>query len=234
MDPEVIFILLLILFSMVEGALRKKKGGKNQLPRGAPPSEGWPAPGELPGRRGPTETKAERAEETSEGMVPADVWKEIEALARGDVEETLQRRRQRGRTKTPRPPAPDKSTVEPPPVPPREVSAWRMPTPPTSAPEKQPQPGRSREPRPREFSRETAGASAIAAAESRSAAGEPRERLALRHRTQKKAPPVPLTEAQQHHGFRGPHALRLAFVAREVLGRPLALREFGEEEFWSS
>ncbi|NNF25802.1 MAG: hypothetical protein HKN73_01080, partial [Gemmatimonadetes bacterium] len=33
--------------------------------------------------------------------------------------------------------------------------------------------------------------------------------------------------------FSGGEALRAAVVAREVLGRPLALREYGDEEMWS-
>ena len=44
MDPELIFILVLIVFSMLEGMIRKARG---QRPGGAEPNlpPGWPTPG---------------------------------------------------------------------------------------------------------------------------------------------------------------------------------------------
>lgn len=263
MPPEVIFILILIVFSILEGALRGKKGsGTGGLP-GPGRTPDWP---EGPDDRAqPTERdrivraeQPERPRETADQMVPDDIWEEIAALARGDVEETLRRRRERGRgeaapdsgRRTPlptprpvgkRPPSPvdgyGRRSAQPPP--PRVPSPPVPMTPPGKAElaveevepgaraERvpwQPRPTRIVSPAWARSGEEPASPTADGLAGSPIKEGEISGSLGE-------------TEAQRqerlHHTFRGAHALRHAVIAREVLGRPLALRDYQDDELWS-
>lgn len=250
MNPEVIFILVIILFSMLEGMVRKKKRGGQQLPNeGTGPQEGWPTPGQFPTDEGARGQSSEGTSavggprspsQTAEDLVPEDLWEEIAALARGDVEETLKKRRSRP-APTPRPqrpqpsespptPLPTYETYDPPPPPqvPTPLAERGGPdwshTPETHRPTAPP-------PVPVEVAATPSAAEAVRGPSVLHPKGE--VKVALRHRVQKRAPRVPLTEAQMHHAFRGRHALRHAIVAREVLGRPMALREQGDADLWS-
>jgi hypothetical protein len=89
---EVIFVLIFIAFSILEGVGRKRKTQQKGAP-GKAPSPG-PRPAPRPSRE-PAETGApvpdrgsvSRAEGagqgSSEGLIPKDVWEEILGLARG-------------------------------------------------------------------------------------------------------------------------------------------------------
>lgn len=281
MPPELIFILVLIVFSILENALkRKKKGGPLEKPPEPRIPPGWPPPDNTRvERRGPTreqETKPIPAKrERAAEMVPEEIWEEIAALARGDVEETLERRRARARAEAER--ARRKGT-------PGTRTATTRPLPPTSVPREEPtdpdgvdgweeadeasarggtgdlrgaerageadrsrsRTPRSREPRSREGHHETRLRETRRPSRKRSDAGEARpdrkagDRRALTAFQDRK----PLRGGEQPSGdparrrappaFRGAGALRRAIIAREVLGRPLALREYGDEEMWSN
>ncbi|MGW8268648.1 MAG: hypothetical protein ACWGSQ_19945, partial [Longimicrobiales bacterium] len=88
---EVIFVLVFVAFSILEGVGRRRKTqqrgapGKPPVPRPGPRPQREPA--EAAGARGPDRTppvKADRAgQEDSEGLIPKDVWEEILGLARG-------------------------------------------------------------------------------------------------------------------------------------------------------
>ena len=281
MPPELIFILVLIVFSILENALKgkKKKGGPLERPPGTQLPPGWPPPreerpagrgqaGTGQGEGGASKTIPAKGERASE-MVPEELWEEIAALARGDVDETLRRRRARARAeaeKARRQGAARSRTATTAPAPPAPVA---KPAPPSVEEEAEevsvggggtvfpgaeipdaPAATRSRAPRSREpRSREGYHAQRLAKAEKPAKAGKGRTkgRAQPRPPSQPAAGAVsrrtPLRDSQQraatvagHHprpGFAGPRALRQAIIAREVLGRPLALREYGEEEMWS-
>lgn len=87
---ELIFVLIFIVFSVLEAVGRKKgarrKGGPGQSPD--------PGTGERPGRGEPSRSgrpssfsrppeREEAGSRSSEGLVPEDVWEEILGLARG-------------------------------------------------------------------------------------------------------------------------------------------------------
>ena len=294
MPPELIFILVLIVFSVLENALKgkKKKGGPIEGPprTGLPP--GWPPPGaDRPEGRGQREGEPRTSGESrtipaqrdrASDMVPEELWEEIAALARGDVDETLRRRRARARAEAERArrqgtaPGPHRQSA--PPGQPRPGATAGPPVPSRSAPgpsgDARPSPGdeapavltpagrtrtpRSREPRSREGYHterlkearqasggedEQTGLAAIAAGPPAPATGPSTRESFTQGRTAAGRRTVPLREAARARSkpsspkvrgrFRGPGALRNAIIAREVLGRPLALREYGEEEMWS-
>ncbi|RMH21211.1 MAG: hypothetical protein D6701_02765 [Gemmatimonadetes bacterium] len=77
---QLIAVAMFVIFAILENQQRRKGGGR----RGRPPGGG--GPDTTPGRArlpGPQEDEAADDLLTSEGMIPADVWDEIEALARG-------------------------------------------------------------------------------------------------------------------------------------------------------
>lgn len=139
---QLIFVAIILFFSILEAIARRgrERGGTGSTspeewpaptepprvpgPRRVPETAGPTAPGRLPtydeepsyddrveaesGRAG-----ARRAPEGSEGMVPADVWEEILALARGG-----------GPRRAPVPPAPPRAPV---PAPARKPPTARRP-----------------------------------------------------------------------------------------------------------
>ena len=271
MPPELIFILVLIVFSILENALKgKKKGGSVGKPPGSQLPPGWPPPGptgrETPGpeREGGTTVPANR--ERASDMVPEELWDEIAALARGDVDETLRRRRARARADAEqtrrrrgagprpgpsRPPAREPTRDVPQPEDePEEAPITGGGTVFPPAETEVPVPTRSRFPRSREpRSREGYHAERIRevneAEDARKGPGETRPARTPRPQAESIAAMrrVPLRDSAKRttkriarkapSSFRGGRALRQAIIAREVLGRPLALREYGDEEMWS-
>lgn len=110
--PEIIFVLLFIAFSVLEGMGRRRKARERKAP-GAPPGPSPEEPGtrqeerpapppaeatasrrEVPGRREPPARRevpaggrpeAQRPRgQGSEGMIPKEIWEEILGLARGE------------------------------------------------------------------------------------------------------------------------------------------------------
>lgn len=136
---ELIFIAIIIFFSIIDSIARKKKKRQGQMPGPTSPAPGeWEWEDEEPatydadasydGRYEVEEAKAEppprytrpygsstgtsREEpRSSEGMVPADIWEEIAGLTRGKARE-------------PEPPPPAPVEVEP--IPPRPVGRHRV------------------------------------------------------------------------------------------------------------
>ena len=284
MPPELIFILVLIVFSVLENALKgkKKKGGPHRGaardrsasrlaasparigPRGVGQSEGEPR------TSGESRTIPAQRDRASD-MVPEDLWEEIAALARGDVDETLRRRRARARAEAERArrqgtaPGPRRSSGPPGqtrPVPSRSApspSGDARPSPGDEAPavltpagphtdppiERAPLPGGlprraveggapgvrgrgradgARQPSPPGLPHLRPGAFDSGVVHSGQNCGGapdgPAAGEAARSRSKPSSPKV-------RGRFRGPGALRNAIIAREVLGRPLALREYG-------
>lgn len=88
---ELIFVLIFIAFSVLEAVGRKKgagrKGGPGQSPDpGAgkrPGREAGSRRGDAPGPPRLPEREGARGPRSSEGLVPEDVWEEILGLARG-------------------------------------------------------------------------------------------------------------------------------------------------------
>ena len=130
---QLIFVGIIVLFSILEAVARKGKerrdGGEVELPE---PPVGLPDPGPRPragrgssppsydddpsfdeavkGRvEGEGASRPPRPRTGSEGLIPADVWEEIQALARGEVPGTGDPVPQK-----PRPPAPPPPTTAPP------------------------------------------------------------------------------------------------------------------------
>lgn len=89
---ELIFVLIFIAFSVLEAVGRKKKGAQR---KGGPGRSPDPSTGERPGRKEPSRSgssasrsrmpdrEEEAGAQSSEGLVPEDVWEEILGLARG-------------------------------------------------------------------------------------------------------------------------------------------------------
>lgn len=283
MPPEVIFILILIVFSILESAFRGKRRSEGDFPAGGGLPPGWPGQDESGttgrvergGEGAAVEGEPQRPRETADQMVPDDIWEDIAALARGDVEETLRRRRQRGRAgggagghleqggrqgpprRSERPPRRVQGRPTPPVPRPTERSDQLSPSPHVGPP---PETRRieTRQPPPvptpaAEASGEQLGP---VTEEVRPVLRERMEQLARAEKKQRleadKArvpartrPATPVAEREivgpghpsradrLHSWFRGAHALRHAVIAREVLGRPLALRDHGDEELWS-
>jgi hypothetical protein len=79
--PELIFVLIFIVFSVLEGVGRKakqqakKREGAGRIP--APPPDRSP-------KEPPRET-AQKGSDGSEGLIPSEVWEEILGLARGSA-----------------------------------------------------------------------------------------------------------------------------------------------------
>lgn len=235
---ELIFFGLIIIFSILDGLARKKKGQSGGLPE----TEWEPAPGERRGGEGPGQRTASRppgpplptydddpsyddrwagrewddpripgaprpeytrpyeprgdaAPTTSEGMVPADLWAEIGALARGE----------RTDVEAYRPPEAEEEPTSPHPVP--------APVPPPAA---------LRRP--------------LKVAESEHAIH--RAHLGFGTDPSSRAPAVaPRTSVEEPHAdalavrrmlIGGGSALRQAVILQEVLGKPVSLRN--EEE----
>ncbi len=98
---QLIFIAVLILFSVLDAVAKKKRqgqveeaGGEDgeawtgeagwEPPGGADPERDGPGREPLPRYTGPWGTEVDTAPPSSEGMVPSDIWEEIGALARGE------------------------------------------------------------------------------------------------------------------------------------------------------
>ncbi|MDH3223407.1 MAG: hypothetical protein OEO23_06795 [Gemmatimonadota bacterium] len=281
MPPELIFIIVLIVFSILESAFkRKRKSRRGPLdgPSGTGLPPGWPPPEKPRERRVPTVPEdveaAGASSERASQMVPEELWEEIAALARGDVEETLRRRRERAKAQAEqqsgRRPAARRAGAAP--IPSRRAE---LPSPADAAgpaleeaPLRQdPQPvpgepgvavGRSQTPRvPQPRPRDGYHAAGIKRAEAKAArqaamlrgrpgtaegvgtgATPPKtdadDLRPLRERNEDRREGYEARGAQRLRGaFHGPRALRQAIIAREVLGRPLALRNPGDEDLWS-
>ena len=91
---EFIFIAVIIALTMAEGVgRRRKRAGKGPL--GQPPTSGK-TPGPTPGAstgvartappQQPASSEGIASEDTSEGLIPTDVWDEILGMARGEAE----------------------------------------------------------------------------------------------------------------------------------------------------
>jgi len=224
---EVIFVLIFIAFSVLEGVGRKRKTqqkgapGKPPVPRPAPRPRREPA--EAGGVRGTDRTPPVRADrggqEGSEKLIPKDVWEEILGLARGT------------------PPAPRKVDPEPDPSRPRprredetleEIPPFEARTlepvdfedeRPVSRPERMPVPaGRDRGEGSATRKRsglQRSGAEAVAAAKARMPGPvEPSEK-----RTARSGIRADLL------GDGSTEDLRKAVILTEVLGPPLGMRE---------
>lgn len=230
---ELLFFGIIALFTILEGISRaKKKRGGGTLPvpeewetdlepdpregaRGLPvpgrtvEAEGITAEGEkyvsVPDRpwATPTDRGAETPPSSSEGLIPADIWEEITAMARGEAPPRRAR------------PMP---TPAPPPVPPRERPAPAQrrerlapPRPPRPAPVPRPAP---------------------TAAPHRLHATHPTLGRPVHERLTRLDTPAdhwvrvdPDVAAARGMVRGGPSALRRAIILSEVLGPPVSMRE---------
>lgn len=254
---QLIFVGIIVLFSILEAVARKGKerqdGGEVELPE---PPVGLPDPG--PRRRagrgstppsydddpsfddavkgrveGEGASRPPRARSGSEGLIPADVWEEIQALARGELPGTEA-------PVPPKPRAPAPSAPSPPvPAPggerqPRQ--AERRPQPPARRPSP---PVRVEKPTPRP-TKPMPSAPPAPVAEgtpghpvhlSHAAYGTPvRGRLTAAATSRVDGPPAEARGARTLLAG-GPEALRQAVILQELLGPPVALRgdRFGHE-----
>lgn len=104
---QLIFVGIIVLFTILEAVARKKKAGGGEAEELPPPPptphrrETQAPPGRLPGAPGPRSydddpsyderpagaggARGEGDSPSSEGLIPAEVWEEIAALARGEV-----------------------------------------------------------------------------------------------------------------------------------------------------
>lgn len=152
---QLIFVGVIVLFSILEAVARKRKAGggeAGELPPPPPPPtprrrETHAPSGRLPGAPGPTTydeepsyeenpvgaggARGDGASPSSEGLIPADIWEEIAALARGEVPPSRSPAPQapEGPAPAPRRPVP---TARPVPAPaPAPAPTSRMPRTPT-------------------------------------------------------------------------------------------------------
>lgn len=252
---QLIFVGVLLLFSILEAVARKGKAGQGEgdFPLPDLPQEPRPRPAPRPrsaqdprlptydedpsfddaaegdgGVRAEytrpygTVPREEREAGSSEGLIPADVWEEIQALARGDLPRSAE--------------APEKAPRKPRPAPTRRPPATAprsRPTPPVPAEDV---PVRSRAPRavrplpPPE----------AAEAESTVAAGTGTHPVHLTHaglgtpvgeRLSIYAGDVPRERRSEDVDVvrrllsGGPHRLRQAVILQELLGPPASLRD---------
>jgi hypothetical protein len=212
---EFIFIAVIIALTMAEGVgRRRKRAGKGPLGQtptaGKPPGPTREAPPRTVRRAPPPQPASSGgvgSEDTSEGLIPADVWDEILGLARGEAKR----------------PVPPSSTPEAA-VETEERSVESL------EPRREPQREPRREPRPEipVLAGEDPGrVGSPRRVEPDVPAG--RSRFAV-------APAIQVTEEGRKTGekenlrrklFGGdsPQYLRKAIILKEVLGPPLALRE---------
>ena len=251
---QLIFVGIILLFSMLEAVARKKRD-ETPVP---PPEEAEPRPQarvpqprapQAPGPRTPSYDEdpsfddavgagsRPKAPTSSEGLIPADVWDEIQRMARGEAPGT--------RTQPPARPAPPpaprptpRSTPRPTPAPPTGAgrTARRAPQPPPqSAPE--PRRAATAQPTPTPLVVKRATVPAAAAAEesredhpvhgAHARYGTPvQDRLTGFAGEGKGARPAGAEGAALRRTLRaGGAGLRQAILLQEVLGPPVALRD---------
>jgi hypothetical protein len=226
--PEVIIVLIFIAFSVLEGVGRKRKTQQ----KGAPGNLPGPRPGQArPPRRepaeagprsvdpGPTVRAGGAGPESSEGLIPKDVWEEILGLARGTVPEP--RRAEPGPDLSDTRPRREDETLE-------EIPSFEARTlepvdfedeRPVSRPERLPVPAGTGPSRrfgaPKGSALQASGVKGAAAAK----AGMPATVEAPRKRS--KGPEIRANLL----GDGSPQDLRKAIILTEILGLPLSLRE---------
>ncbi|MFO8175727.1 MAG: hypothetical protein R6T96_15700 [Longimicrobiales bacterium] len=228
---ELIFVLIFIVFSVLE-AVGRKKGAQR---RGGPGHSPDPGTGERPGREEPSRSgrpaspsrTQDRGEEagarSSEGLVPEDVWEEILGLARGTPTRAEQTHRADTTPEGRELPSPEGESLEE--IPPFEVrsleSIEARPEPDRRIPDRSRAGDRDRKrdrkvevpPVPRSKVR---GMPAVAAGEIGSGEG-----IAAPSRRKPKGGRV----RQEVFGDGSLKELRKAVILREVLGKPVGMKE---------
>ena len=217
---QLIFIAIVVIFSILDSVARtkKKRRGRGPLPAPKAPEE-WepeedtydsePSYDEVEVRRAPEESRPlpeytepygsgrrskGSAPSGSEGMIPSDIWEEIAGLARGRI---------------PQPPAPEPE--------PRRPAPWREPSRPVRA---RTDVGRRGPARPVEAhgihkAHEGFGTDPSSRARSREDGLDP---LAFKLG-------IDAESARHQLLSRDRHALRQAVILQEILGPPAALRK---------
>ncbi len=224
---ELLFVIIFIVFSVLEALGRKKKAGRT----------GTGAPGPRP-RRSPREAsegpaasrKSAEGDEGSQGLIPEDVWEEILGLARGTPPEIEREEREEPDSRHPGRPLPDPEgqtleeippfearslePLEPRPEPRRDAPA--APDIPRERVEMPPVPGSRVESLPSLAATEVGGDAEVGAGVDIGSLGAT---LAARRR--------PGPGRLRRDLFRGGSVaeLRRAVVLKEVLGPPVGLQE---------
>ena len=196
------FILWIIIFAVAVlqgiGQKKKKPGQKGGRVPGAPRPKRAPRP--VASTSQPSgEGEAVDGEETSEGMIPSDVWAEILGLARGDAPEPKEQI-----------PTPEEDSL---------VLA--------DVPEREPRPER-RETRPAPVSREFPVSHGADAVLHPTQPSRYESRLAVRGIPESAEKPVGRSGIKTGlFGSGSPRELRKAVVLQEVLGPPVSMKEEG-------
>jgi hypothetical protein len=224
-----IFVLIFIAFSILEGVGRKRKAQQKGEPGRAPALR--PKETRLPGREGlgattqlPTSPTAggagsDERKAGAEGLIPTDVWDEILGLARGTKPVPRQVER---RPDLPVPSRREDETLEE--IPPFEARSLE----PLDVEDERPVSSRDRDPRsaragPTEVASSRRPSAALQAAGSKAVAAAEGVTPLVDVWGQNRPRGGSLRESLFGRGT--PQELRKAFILKEVLESPLALRE---------